>query len=325
MGLSVEVHFEESPKLRDTDLVVVLDRYLFQRQFATSPTFADQVERLSQRYGGIAYFDTGDSAGLVRAAVLPRVRAYLKPFLLRDRQEYGNRHYGGRVFTDHAHRRYGVEDREPIWSDAVSDPELLRRLHLGWSPAIYPYDVVGNRIAKLYTRIPIAGLLQWPGRYCHPDAKRTNVVSCRISVAHARATVAHQRLMLQRKLSGRVDTGVISRRAYINELSSSRVVISPFGWGEYAIRDYETFVSGAALLKPDMSHLETWPDLYQPGATYIPVNWDWSSLPNLLDLAERNIEEFLRVAMAGQRNFRNAANDGIGFARHVSEIVESAL
>jgi hypothetical protein len=62
--------------------------------------------------------------------------------------------------------------------------------------------------------------------------------------------------------------------AYMRELRASKVCFSPFGYGEVCWRDYEAILSGAVLLKPDMSHIETDPDVFVAGETYMPVRWD---------------------------------------------------
>ena len=41
----------------------------------------------------------------------------------------------------------------------------------------------------------------------------------------------------------------ISRIKYFSELSSSKVVISPFGYGEINLKDFEAFLYGCILLK----------------------------------------------------------------------------
>ena len=40
----------------------------------------------------------------------------------------------------------------------------------------------------------------------------------------------------------------------------TKVVISAFGLGEIILKDFETFLTGGMLMKPDMSHMETWPN-----------------------------------------------------------------
>ena len=55
--------------------------------------------------------------------------------------------------------------------------------------------------------------------------------------------------------------------------------------GEPSYKDFEVIINGAALLKPDVSHMETWPDLYVAGETYLPFNWDCSDLEDVLHKA----------------------------------------
>jgi hypothetical protein len=66
------------------------------------------------------------------------------------------------------------------------------------------------------------------------------------------------------------------------ELANSRLCFSPFGYGELCWRDIEAFQTGAVLIKPDMGHLQTLPDLYEPGVTYLPVRWDFSDLEDVV-------------------------------------------
>lgn len=50
--------------------------------------------------------------------------------------------------------------------------------------------------------------------------------------------------------------------------------MSPFGCGEVCFRDFEAVLNDSLLLKPHMDHLETWPDIFRPGETYVPISWD---------------------------------------------------
>ena len=54
--------------------------------------------------------------------------------------------------------------------------------------------------------------------------------------------------------------------------------MSPFGWGEICIRDFEAVVAGSLLIKPSMQHLRTLPDIYRNRKTYVAVQWDFSDL-----------------------------------------------
>jgi hypothetical protein len=67
-------------------------------------------------------------------------------------------------------------------------------------------------------------------------------------------------------------------------------VFSPFGYGELCWRDIEAIIAGAVLIKPDMTHLETRPNLFENNVTYLPVNWDFSNLEEVVEHAMANPE-----------------------------------
>lgn len=65
---------------------------------------------------------------------------------------------------------------------------------------------------------------------------------------------------------------------YYALMSRSKIVVAPFGYGEMAPRDMESAMVGSVLLKPDMGHLETIPNIYLPNETYVPLKWDFSDM-----------------------------------------------
>jgi hypothetical protein len=95
-----------------------------------------------------------------------------------------------------------------------------------------------------------------------------------------RPSIACQRKLILSRIEGdrRFLTGETSQRRYNRELLDSRIVLSPFGWGELCVRDFEAVRAGALLLKPDMDHLETWPDIFIKGETYASFSWDGEDL-----------------------------------------------
>lgn len=115
-------------------------------------------------------------------------------------------------------------------------------------------------VKRFYTRMPeqdAASVTDNAGRDIEVHA-RLGLVS-QLSLAHHRQLILNKIGKDQRFISGEV-----GQRQYNNELVRSRIVLSPFGWGELCFRDFEAVFSGALLMKPDMSHLETWPDVFSP-------------------------------------------------------------
>lgn len=90
--------------------------------------------------------------------------------------------------------------------------------------------------------------------------------------------------------------GMLPFKSYMAEMRNARLCFSPFGYGELCWRDIEAIISGAVMIKPDMSHLETLPDLYEPGETYLPVRWDFADLEEVVEKALANEPNCARIA-----------------------------
>ena len=82
---------------------------------------------------------------------------------------------------------------------------------------------------------------------------------------------------------------------YFKKLKNSRVSISPFGWGEINYRDYESLIYGSLLLKPNMSHIDTWPNLYRSDL-FTSYHWDCSDLKVKLEELLRNYSKYQIIA-----------------------------
>ena len=92
----------------------------------------------------------------------------------------------------------------------------------------------------------------------------------------------------------------IKLKEYYSELNNSKISIAPFGWGEITYRDFETFNSGAILIKPDMDHILTWPNYYEKNYTYIPINWDCKDLINQINYCLDNYDKTIQIAYNAQ-------------------------
>jgi len=77
------------------------------------------------------------------------------------------------------------------------------------------------------------------------------------------------------------------------------------------VRDYEAFIFGAVLLKPDMTHMSSWPDIFVPNETYVPVKWGFEDLEKRIDGLLDNDQERERIAANGQEAYRRSiSNEG---------------
>jgi len=132
-------------------------------------------------------------------------------------------------------------------------------------------------------------------------------------------------MQIRRIMKKRLGTEKLNRRAYFKELRNSKLIVSPFGLGEITLKDFEVFISGGLLFKPDMSHMETWPDLFKNGETMVAHRWDLEDFTERMDLILANYDRYLDVAREGQRRYQSTVMGklaGEAFAQHLSSILE---
>ncbi len=271
------------------------------------------LETVARRNPQIAYFDIQDSTGTLQPQALPFVRRYFKNQLLRDRSLYRAPHYGGRLFTDFAHRRFGIVDREEMRSEPIADAADLAKLAVGWNAGFADYGSGGILRREIYRRLPVSPLIRRPTGFADPAAPRPVGLGYRMTRRYARETVAFQRVETARRL-GIGEEMRLARGAFMRELARTRVVVSPFGWGEINLRDYEACIAGAAIVKPDMSHLETWPDLFVAGETYLPYRWDFDDLADVTGRALGDECSTRAIAARAQVLYRSAVASDEGDA-----------
>ncbi len=194
-----------------------------------------------------------------------RVDVYIKKHVLRDRGQYGQPTLGDTNLTDHYARRLGLAEPKRQFPLPTG---FLDKLVVGPSFATAPTLLhaflrrrppVGGRTTDLHARFELGGTPWYRAMRGEADAALSALSGVSI-----------------------IRGGSVRISQFLSELRHSKVCFSPFGYGEVCWRDYEAALTGAVLLKPDMSHIETDPDIYIPWETYAPVAWDWSDLADVL-------------------------------------------
>ena len=107
-------------------------------------------------------------------------------------------------------------------------------------------------------------------------------------------------------------------------MENSKICVSPFGLGEITLKDFECFLSGSMLLKPDMAHMETWPNLFQDNKTCLFHSWDADDIQDKIDWALSHNSERTAIAKAGQDLYGShtlGEKAAILFAEHFKEIL----
>ena len=254
--------------------------------------------------------DDSDSTGVTHFELLPVIDLYLKKQLLRDKTLYARPLYGDRIFTDFYHREFDVAD-DSIYQSKLLDLKYLHKVQLSWHIGL------GNMVGDIVTCPKVMGPFKalFPASYkmrlFSPKRERDIDVMGRGRRYYERNTVMFHRKQIGALLDKLAHlniavNGHVPVRQYKREIARAKLVVSPFGWGEIGVRDFEAFIYGTALVKPDMSHMETWPEIFKTGETYMPFKWNFKDLPdcifNLLDDSKKRHE----LALAGQNAYRKS-------------------
>jgi hypothetical protein len=121
-----------------------------------------------------------------------------------------------------------------------------------------------------------------------------------------------------------INVGRVSFSDYWKELKSSKISISPFGWGEICIRDFESIYSGACLLKPSVDHLNTFPNIFKSNLTYVSLDWDLNNLTESIDYALSN-DRWLKIARSMSDTHAYYTDSSEGNAEFVNFFKELVL
>jgi hypothetical protein len=247
---------------------------------------------------------------------LPYVDAYVKRQLLKDRGRYLSDFKGGLIFTDFLVNQLGYDLKG--WNfGSKADPAQMHKVVVGWNLGMSP----------LYrSRLKITRHFNFAWRLRYFDIHQRFTPPGRGTAREWYEEYRQLAALKLRNLNGRyrmTGSGRINYRLYILELLSSKVVVSPFGWGEVCFRDYEAIIFGALLIKPSMEHLQTYPDIYRPYETYVPVRWDLEDLEETCKYYLDHPAESLKIIKNAQKALSDYYEQG-GLIEQVRDFVHVA-
>ena len=95
----------------------------------------------------------------------------------------------------------------------------------------------------------------------------------------------------------------VSLQEYHQKMFNSKIIFTPMGYGEIFPRDLEAAMYGSVLLKPDMSYIDTTPDVFIDQETYIACNHDFSNLKEKIINTLGTPEKFLYIINNARKKF----------------------
>ncbi|MFX0138284.1 MAG: hypothetical protein ACFFDN_31880 [Candidatus Hodarchaeota archaeon] len=265
----------------------------------------DVVKKLRDQADYLLWFDMSDSSSRAYWPALKYFDRFFKRTLLKDLSLYRKKYYKRSIFVDYYKRNYNTGGHIISPSGHDLDPKYHKKIALSWNLALCDYRFSGKLSEYLcgFSR-------KYNLKFYKPNLNRKLLFSANFNISRSSHLVYFQREKLGKFLKKKyksndyVSIGRIQKKKYLQTQRSSKAIFSPFGWGEVCYRDIETFLAGAALIKPNMEHIETWPNLFKKNETYIPISWkieDWDKeIPEILS----NETLLLKVAKTGQNQYK---------------------
>lgn len=339
LGLKCRIyHDPDHPRLTDCDVLCVVSDHFGLRYLRQST--ARVLERLEQyrgQVGTLIWCDNTDGAGTMFLEAFPFVNLYAKKQLLRDRQIYRQRFYGNEYHLHYYYIHHGDKleamGSKPALSESALELPEIDKLALSWNVGLGDYNTFWNRGRRFRAywpwtsyrkRIRDAASLDRPIDVCY-----------RASTSYSLPVVSFIRQEVRRQLAALatckhyhlIYEGKVSLGRYLDEISHARITPSPFGWGQICWRDFECLLCGSLLMKPNMDHLETWPDYYETDVTYVSHDWDFTDFQaKVVELLE-SPGKCHDIAQVGQERYLASISSegGEAFARHFAALVSRAV
>jgi len=276
------------PDAKDYNLTLI-DHYLFQDKKLGS--FKSSLEKglnfLKNVEGPYILVDGQDSHSMIGTFETfkeSNALYMLKHSMLKNRNLYNEEWVGGRYYWGKS-ENYGIPNQnyKPINFNKYSDRILISGTNWIGVPQVQWYNYKNSD--KLFD---VSGMFQYPHPECHEmDLKPSQDFYYNQHRKPVLDILNKSPFMVAKLYKGKR----VSPETYFKYIASSKILLAPFGYGEMAPRDLESAQLGSLLIKPDMSHIDSFPNIYIKNKTYISCKHDYSDLEEKIEYSLENFDE----------------------------------
>jgi len=274
------------------DYAWVAQASFLNKKVSLEQSINDGLEFLSKIDGDYMLLDGQDSTSLLGSyEVFKESKALLllKNSMLKDRSLYKQRWQLGRFY-------WGPGDYHLADFDDYSDRIVLSGtnwLSTHWAGITPQWYNIPNK------QYDISAMFQYPQG---TDVYEHGGLQSRYYDRHRKPLMS-----VINKLDyniAKLENGVrVSQEEYYKRISSAKILLAPFGYGEMAPRDLDAAQFGSILIKPDMSYIDTVPNVFEKDITYIACKHDYSDLEDILNKVLGNYNDYLYIIENARRKF----------------------
>ena len=321
-GIVVKMIYKITDHIFDCDILFVNSKFFRKDWSEDGDKVFSFLDNAQDKVNHVVWFDVTDSTGTCQFQVLPYVDKYYKSQLLKNRDLYSKKMYGSRIYTDYYHNVNSIVDQEPLYSETIAKSEYFDKLRVSWNSGLghYSQSLIGDIRKKIYRNSGKMLSAKISHSWTFPDGNRKINLSARFGISYSRQTVRYQREKIREILPEISNLPKLTRKKYFSELENSKIMIAPFGFGEITLREFEGFITGCLILKPNMQHIETWPNFYIPDETIIEHDWDLSDFMAKLEDCYTRYDEYIDIARNGQDLYKEYVDPVTGSEYFVERI-----
>ena len=299
------------------------------------------INNIKKRFSKVIYFDDSAAVSHILFFLVPHVDSYWVRGLLKNNNLYSESLYGGRTYSQYYNQKYNVED-ENIYLSPSNKDKFPPNIEIAWNIGIGCYPTDKKSILNIYyseirkfscflSMLPsIKPLSFLISKYIKEMintlsqevllSKKTKLVSARFSSKGYYNSIAFHRDLVLKKIQKNelFLKGRTSKWNYIQECNHIYGMLSPFGWGEICYRDFEATLGGNLLLKPNMDHIETWPNIYTEDS-YFKLDWNFNNLDKIREILSNENFIFQRI-MKSRMIYLNAI---LNYEKRLENLINS--
>ena len=264
------------------DIAFVGQASIIDKKKPLDESVSNGVDFVNSINGNCIIVDGQDSTSLIGTIGVFRIcdnaKLFLKNSYLKNFDWYKNGYANGRYYWGDGN--YSVPDIDLF-------VDKMKLTGTNWLGTIVPNFNL-NQILSIPKTHDISAMFQYP---MNKDVYEHDVLQSEYYNDHRKLLIEKLESLKNKYSIQMLENGQrLSQSEYYTKMASAKLVIAPFGFGEMAPRDIESTQFGSILIKPNMDFINTHPNIYVNGETYLACKHDYSDIEDVIEFGLESFE-----------------------------------